>query len=653
MTISIDFGSSVIKVLGLETKYDFAGASNSFIRVVGEYLPARIVQQFHHWQGRETNGVIIDGYQWIYKSQLKLRLEAIAGFTEYEVRKAIAFLVSHRIIIRQQLHRKHFGAKHACAAYNRQYYYRIDYEALRKFLVAKIKEMGLQIKAILPPKNKFVEHPSLDISPKSDPDKPTAVNTETAGFVNDANQFGETHESDLRMSQINSDTTFKVDRSDPPLAPPGGTGESKPTKHVSLDEPPSNTKEQVQDNLQPLGQNTSKPVPVPFTDVVARPPRVEQKINKKKVVQKPVLDEIEAESVIEPVIEPVIESSPPGAVESEELPVKPKSKRRHPKTPKGTKPQLDFGLAPWKTLEQFRRFYRALIESPYLRRMARIPEALVQRIIKDIKEGIPHPFWDDFVAGRPIGSSTRQEWQNEAGDPHPKFIEYLAEKLIKGNNTQTREMAIAEALKIASDPRQAKFFWKEFKIVLSNISERIDENRALGVSTPNIPVWARERVEPTIEAALVAGASVAAVDAATQNAIDAAKKEKKQLQATSTEAIAPAYNPDKTNSIDSSDPWSDESAPPDQPSLRDLAARRWGHHKLKAHKPLKVKGRTSPQKPPSKPLNIDDLTVEEINKALTDPILRGDLTPQLMLSDYKFITDEIGTLLAVEPPPIE
>ena len=616
-SINLDFGSKDFKIAGLESKFDFVGVPNSFVRCFEAQLnrfEITVLYQLLRWHSWSNSGVVLRGVKWIYKSVASMIEDAFRGIKPGKLYRALNKLVRLGFLLQEQLHREHYGDVHACAAYNRRNYYSPIMEKVMGCIVDTLTEKSPQT-------------------------------LENLGFSIKENQSCQNESTDFSKQKNNTHTTStSIPPHTPPQTPPGGI-ESEPTKPDRDLRSKLNQESQKPSNPKFVGQNAVSTQPVPFTDVVARPPRVEQKINKKSLVQKPVQT-----PEVESVPETVLESSSPEAVEPEVLPVKPKSKRRQKKTPKGTKPQQDFGLAPWKSLEQFRKFYRALIASPYVRRMAKNLEALVSRIVADLKQGVPHPFWDDFIAGRPIGSSTRCEWQNEVGDPHPKFIEYLAEKLIKGNNTQTREIAIAEALKIASDPRQAKFFWKEFKIVLNNISERISEDRALGISTPNIPVWARERVEPTVEAALIAGEKVAAVDAATQNALDAARQEKKQLQAVSRSAIAPAKD---TNSTDSSDPWLDEDSPPDKPSLRDLAAQRWGHHKLKPYEPKKARERVSPKKQSKKPLNIDEMTVEEINQALTDPILRGDLTPQLMLSDYEVITDEVGAILAVKPPPIE
>ena len=66
---------------------------------------------------------------------------------------------------------------------------------------------------------------------------------------------------------------------------------------------------------------------------------------------------------------------------------------------------------------------------------ARSPQGLAQVIIRQLRSGIPHSYWDDFAAGLPIGTTDKPEWEVEPGVPYPMFIEYLTEKIIRGNNT--------------------------------------------------------------------------------------------------------------------------------------------------------------------------------------------------------------------------
>ena len=173
-----------------------------------------------------------------------------------------------------------------------------------------------------------------------------AETTETVGFVNTINQFGDLHESVSRISRNSTDTTIKVDLSyTPPNTPPLGAKEGGKGQKVS-NTPESNHEEQEQSNSQTVSQTKPLLKTTPFNTVVERPLFVEQKINKRKVVQKQVqiTDVQESLEVADTV---------------EVIPPQPKQKVR--KTRKGTKPNQDFGLAPWNSVEQLGRFYRALV----------------------------------------------------------------------------------------------------------------------------------------------------------------------------------------------------------------------------------------------------------------------------------------------------
>ena len=658
MTTSIDFNAPVIRIPGYESKYDFAGVSNSLVRIFEDYLEARILQQFHFWLWLKRGGVIIFGFKWIYKAIVKLMNEAIVGFSEYQVRKAIAALSEKGILVREQLHREHYGAVHALAAYNRQYYYRINYEALIQFIETQIQKPNLQIEL---------------------PWHWRAENPETKGFVNTTDRVCDLHEPDLRVSQNTTDTTFKIHSSYiPPFAPPGGVVESETTNSISYSQPDSNNRiEQVQGNPQTDRQNTSKPQEVPFTDVITRPPGVEQKVNQKRVRvvsrpqlmgQKSVLKkpnqasakakvkvQAEDESRLKTAAHQEVNTKTNVPLSDTRDSAPSNSSRTRRKTPKGTKPLFDFGLAPWSSHSQFRKFYRTLIASPYVRRMAKNLEALVHRIVAELKQGVPHPFWDDFVAGRPIGSSTRQEWQMSDGSPHPDFIEYLAEKLIRGNNTQTREIAISEALRIAKDPEAARFFWKECKVSLVNAKARTERERALGVSNPVTPTWTHERVEPTIEEAAAASMEIKGIDQQATAAIEAARSPQAQLNSGDKLMTGSADKAEDmvVESTATADPWLSEK-PQRQKSIRETVAEaRGGIDRIpKVIRPQKVRGRRVDA---SSKLDLKDLNLAQIDKALADPVLNADLTVEYHC-DFNEIYNEGKCLHSshkIKPKPVK
>lgn len=633
----LDFGSKDFKIPGMESKYDFVGAPNSFIKCfidrIGRF-EAIVLFQFLRWSSWSNSGVFLQGRKWIYKSVAKLIEEVFCGATPYRVRKALQILESEGFILRKQLHRLHYGDVHACSAYNRQYYISPVIEAVNE-----------QINSALA--------------------KGAPETTSTVGFLNNENQINELQKTDLRMSKNNTHSTFTSDPSQTPPLTPQGVGESnqvpKVTKTAKSTQP-----EQSQNNPVNHSQNSFDPEPTPFTDVVKRPSRVEQKINKNKPVQKPVQDQSVQVPVQEQQPEAVqveVTGSPPfkgGACLSPHSAVMPpkqverQSKRN--KTPKGTKPERDFGLAPWKTLEQFGQFYRALIKKLPIVANSRSPQGLANTIIQQLKNGVPHSYWDDFINGLPIGTSTQQEWEVEPGVPHPMFIEYLTEKLIEGNNSQTREQVILQALNIASSPKQAIFFWKECKISLGNAIEEAERHRNLGVKALPTPLWTKERPEPTLEEAATAGLKIALINSSTKNAIEAAKN--RQIEG-STRSIEPdTHSPENTPT--ESDPWLDKEQPmkkPKKPRISDYAGGKIKSFLNKgfgnSSKSQSKKRYSQPDQWRRQPLRIEEMSLTSINKALSDPILRDELTPQLIFnSNYELIKDELGQIIRIDSPPL-
>ncbi|MEO1672252.1 MAG: hypothetical protein AAFR77_15995 [Cyanobacteria bacterium J06631_2] len=75
-------------------------------------------------------------------------------------------------------------------------------------------------------------------------------------------------------------------------------------------------------------------------------------------------------------------------------------------------------------------------------------------------------------------------------------------------------------------------------------------------------------------------------------------------------------------------------------ALKDTAP-----HISQAEVKAEKRARTKPK------LNIANMAIAEINDYLKDSILRAQLTPQLIKSDYGLITDELGQIIGVKAPP--
>ena len=197
-------------------------------------------------------------------------------------------------------------------------------------------------------------------------------------------------------------------------------------------------------------------------------------------------------------------------------------------------------------------------------------------------------------------------------------------------------------------------FWGQFKRSVVNVSEQVERDRALGVINPNTPVWTRERIEPSVEEAAEAGEKIIAANGdvkplgSGQRSKVKGKREQQEPLTLSPSPLTPSSSSlIKFNQVSPSpDPWSEERP---QPTMREMLAERGvkgfckpmpkvSQAEIAAEKRKQIKPKT----------NIAQMSLAEINEYLTDPILRAQLTPQLIDSDYELITDELGQIIRIK-----
>ncbi len=604
------FDTPLIKIESLKTKFDTVVVSNSFITLIGDYVEALFLHQLHYWTFSQY-GVVIDGTRWIYKPLREWLSELFTFLTDWKLRKAIASLLEKGLISRKKLYVKHHEIKHDNPYWhpkNQTYYYSVNYDRLQE-LIDEVETLE------------------------------NAESTENVRFENSTKlsieDFQDTKSCDCpqNRSKNTSIENYSKDESHPTLPSEGeeiktNSQEKEPDSNLEL---PTSQAERNKAHEKVIERDiTSEDVEENINQYTSTTKRVVQEnVQERSTVQENVQEDVQIASATKSIVKPKL------------------------KTPKGTKPNRK-NKAPWKDEGQFKRFYRALIQALPIVANAHSPQGLAQTIIRQLRSGIPHSYWDDFIAGLPIGSSSKPEWEIEPGVPYPMFIEYLTEKIRKGDNTTTNEQTRNEVFRILDKPRQAKAFWGQFKRSVVNVSEQVERDRALGISNPNTPVWTIERIEPTISEAEEAGKLIMAVNSAVGTAIEAATNP--QL-----ESVEPL--PNQLSSPPTPDPWMDEgekteSQPPsgdsDEVSLTmsELLTKKLGVRNLKgftkqmpkvsqaevdAESRAKMKPKT----------NISQMSVAEINNYLQEPILRREITPQLMRSDYKLITDELGQIISV------
>jgi hypothetical protein len=604
----ITFDTPVLKVKGLEVKFDTIPVSASLAVLIGNRDLAQIVQQLHYWT-LKGYGEVIDGVRWFYKPIKEWIAEVFPTFTPYQLGKLMTQLADRGIIRREKLFTKHQiqnGDRFWWQPKNQTYYYSLSTE--------KLQELADNFNLPQETRSGVARVPRVEPT-----EQESAQTLETPVFIKTQILSDQVFEDtkDFDCSKNNTDITsienISRDQSHPHLPCVSETKQKKNKQGQDSRNP---------ELLEIKEVNSANPKAIELDTNIGR---VEENINQNVCTNKQVAQEV-------------------AQVERPRI-----------KTAKGTRTvSKRMKAAPWKDEGQFKRFYRALIEALPIVANARSPQGLAQTIIRQLKSGIPHSYWDDFVAGLPIGTSTKPEWEVEPGIPHPMFIEYLVEKLIKGNNSQTREQAMVTALNIASTPKQAIFFWKECKISLGNALDEAERHRKLGVKALPTPLWTKERPEPTIEEAAIAGTKIQQINNSTQASLEAAK------------------NPQiDGKSEPSTDPWKDErpdaqrsgANPLGQPTMREMLAARKVKGFCKAMP--KVLKDTAPhisqaeiekeERAEIKPkTNIATMAIAEINDYLKDPILRKQFMPQLWDSNYELILDYLGQIIGVKaPPPVE
>ncbi|MEL6931349.1 MAG: hypothetical protein AAFO95_22405, partial [Cyanobacteria bacterium J06600_6] len=153
--------------------------------------------------------------------------------------------------------------------------------------------------------------------------------------------------------------------------------------------------------------------------------------------------------------------------------------------------------------------------------------------------------------------------------------------------------------------------------------------------------------------AAAAGQKIMAANGATQAVLKSVTSP--QLEGKDFSPVSQSLRPSNSHSSTSinkykqvppsPDPWSEG----EQPNLREMLAQRKIKGFAKAMPQVSQAEIEAEERKQIKPkTNIAAMSLAEINDYLKDPILRAQLTPQLIDSDYELITDELGQIIRIE-----
>lgn len=158
--------------------------------------------------------------------------------------------------------------------------------------------------------------------------------------------------------------------------------------------------------------------------------------------------------------------------------------RRQPVAVKVT-PHYQFS-GPWESPEQFEEFQRALLEH-FKQQGVDNPGGWVFRIIDGMTKGLVSPFWDEFVAGMPLGQSQRvqRDWEIEPGIPYPAFEEERTQYYLQKG--EPLEVAVSRARSDLRNPVLGKDLWEGFLRKCDRMADEAIKAKQLGLKTPYLP----------------------------------------------------------------------------------------------------------------------------------------------------------------------
>ena len=163
---------------------------------------------------------------------------------------------------------------------------------------------------------------------------------------------------------------------------------------------------------------------------------------------------------------------------------------------------------PWESAEQFEDFQRALLEH-FKNKGVDSPGGWVFKIIDGMTKGLVSPFWDEFVAGIPLGESqkVKRDWEIEPGVPYPAFEEERVQYYI--HKGEPLEVAVSKARSDLRNPVIGKDLWDGFLRKCDRIADEAIKAKNLGVTAPYLPPSFTDKPQVTKQSVMNKLAAVA------------------------------------------------------------------------------------------------------------------------------------------------
>ena len=158
---------------------------------------------------------------------------------------------------------------------------------------------------------------------------------------------------------------------------------------------------------------------------------------------------------------------------------------------------------PWNSQEQLHNFQRALEAYAQERNLGfGNPSGWAFKIIDSITKGLASTFWDEFIAGIPLGESqkVKRDWEIAPEVPYPAFEEERIQYYV--HKGEPLEAAVSRARADLRNPVLGKDLWEGFLRKCDRIADDALKAKNLGVQTPYLPPSFTEKPQFTKESVM-------------------------------------------------------------------------------------------------------------------------------------------------------
>ncbi|XZO03895.1 MAG: hypothetical protein ACM65L_09300 [Microcoleus sp.] len=153
---------------------------------------------------------------------------------------------------------------------------------------------------------------------------------------------------------------------------------------------------------------------------------------------------------------------------------------------------------PWNSQEQLHNFQRALEAYARERNLGfGNPSGWAFKIIDSITKGLTSTFWDEFIAGIPLGESQKvqRDWEIAPQVPYPAFEEERIQYYV--HKGEPLEAAVSKARADLRNPVVGKDLWEGFLRKCDRLADDAFQAKQQGVDTPYLPSSFNEKPQIT------------------------------------------------------------------------------------------------------------------------------------------------------------